>query len=69
MRGVRDTLKERIDQLTKLILTSASIVVQQNDQDDIVIVEANPSHIKKEQSAVIYQLEQQVKKLMDTKMF
>ncbi|GAA5810501.1 hypothetical protein MFLAVUS_003923 [Mucor flavus] len=63
MRGVRDTLKERIDQLTKLILTSASIVVQQNDQDDIVIVEANPSHIKKEQSAVIYQLEQQVKKL------
>ncbi|GAA5803046.1 hypothetical protein HPULCUR_008521 [Helicostylum pulchrum] len=63
MRGVRDTLKERIDQLTKLILTSASVVVQQNDQDDIVIVEANPSHIKKEQIAVIYQLEQQVKKL------
>ncbi|KAG2234094.1 hypothetical protein INT48_000271, partial [Thamnidium elegans] len=63
MRSVRDTLKERIDQLTKLILTSASVVVQQNDQDDIVIVEANPSHIKKEQNAVIFQLEQQVKKL------
>lgn len=67
MRSVRDTLKERIDQLTKLILTSASVVVQQNTNDDeIIILNADSPEIKKDENmknAIIFQLEQQVKKL------
>lgn len=68
MLNVRDTLKERIDQLTKLILTSASVVIQQKtDDDELIIVEADPKSMKKNEdmkNAVIYQLEQKVKKLL-----
>lgn len=68
MLNVRDTLKERIDQLTKLILTSASVVIQQKtEDDDLIIVEADAHDLKKNEdmkNAVIYQLEQKIKKLL-----
>ncbi|KAI7873353.1 P-loop containing nucleoside triphosphate hydrolase protein [Mucor mucedo] len=71
MLNVRDTLKERIDQLTKLILTSASVVIQQkNEDDELIITEAHTDNEIKNgknddiKNAVIYQLEQKVKKLV-----
>ncbi|KAG2192306.1 hypothetical protein INT47_006422 [Mucor saturninus] len=71
MLNVRDTLKERIDQLTKLILTSASVVIQQkNEDDELIITEAHTDNEIKNgknddiKNAIIYQLEQKVKKLV-----
>lgn len=63
MLNVRDTLKERIDQLTKLILTSASVVIQQkNEDDELILVEAKDPKEK----AVVCQLEQKIKQLVQT---